>query len=167
MVYDNYTPLPADFENAAWTGDKTYEVKLNNTTYSGANITDTTEYTNPDTTKTKFGAETVNRITDAVNNLVIDMEDVATQSLVYQDYQFTITYAAGTVGTRGVQTSTPCSKDGYMPVATCLVSVGNSTAYIPVAFLSGVTLYCNAYRASTSAVNNSIVTARVLFLKTR
>ena len=167
MVYDNFEPLPADFTNAVWNGDKTYTVKLNNTTYSGATIEDTTDYLNEDLMTIRFGAETVNRITDAVNNLVIDMEDVATQSLVYQDYQFTITYAAGTVGTRGVQTSTPCSKDGYMPVATCLVSVGNSTAYIPVAFLSGTTLYCNAYRASTSAVNNSVVTARVLFLKTR
>lgn len=168
MVYDNYTPLPADFTNALWSGEKTYTVKLGGTTYSGANITDTTNYLNDDLERIRFGAETVNRITDAVNNLVIDMEDVATQSLVYEDYRFTITYSSGSsLGERAFQGSTACSKDGYVPVSVCLVSVGNSGAYNPVCFLSGTTLYCNAYRATTAAVNSSVVTARVLFLKTR
>lgn len=167
-IYDNWTPIDADFEDALWSGNKQYRVVMDGSTYDEVNITDMTQYTNVEIEKTRFGADTVNKVADAINNLVIDMQEVATESLVYQDYRFTITYSSGsTLGERAFQGSTTCTMEGYMPVAVCLVSVGNSLAYNPLCFLSGTQLYCNAYRASTSAVSGSIVTARVLFLKTR
>lgn len=167
-IYDDWRPLSTDREDAHWTGEKQYEIVLDGGVAHEATITDMTEYTNTDMTLTRLGAAMVNDMADAINNIVIDLQDVATESLVYEDYRFTITYAAGTnLGERAGQFSTACSKEGYVPVAAFPVSVGNSTAYNPTVFLSGTTLYCNAYRASTSAVSGSVVTARVLFLKTR
>jgi len=83
----------------------------------------------------------------------------------YQTFNFTVTFSAGTIGSRGYQGSEDASLEGYTPIGVSVVSVGASGSYIPVAFLSGTTVYFNAYRATTSAVNGSLVTARVIYRK--
>lgn len=85
--------------------------------------------------------------------------------IAYQTFNFTVGFSAGTVGTRGYQGNTDASLDGYTPIGVSVISVGASASYIPVAFLSGNTLYFNAYRATASAVSNSACTARVIYRK--
>lgn len=91
---------------------------------------------------------------------------VSNLGLTYEDYEFTVTYAAGTVGTRGAQYSTSCSQTGKTAVAATIFYIGNSTNTHPLTFLNraGTTLYLNAYRASTSAVSNMAVMVRVFYI---
>lgn len=83
----------------------------------------------------------------------------------YQTFNFSVTYSGGTVGTRGYQSSADAALDGYTPIGVSAVSVGASGSYIPVAFLSGNTVYFNAYRCTTSAVSSSACTVRVIYRK--
>lgn len=83
----------------------------------------------------------------------------------YQTFNFSVTYSGGTVGTRGYHSSADAALDGYTPIGVSAVSVGNSGSYIPVAFLSGNTVYFNAYRCTTSAVSSSACTVRVIYRK--
>ena len=91
----------------------------------------------------------------------------STAALVTEAYTFPVSYSGGTVGTRGYQGSETITKSGYTPIAATITYVGASASYIPVAFLggSGATLYCNAYRCTTSAVSNSNITVTVVYAK--
>ena len=80
----------------------------------------------------------------------------------------TVSWSAGTVGTRAVQVSKNISKTGYTPVAVSITYVSSSTAFLPVAFFSSdrATLYLNFYRADASAHSDVAgMTALVLYQK--
>lgn len=76
----------------------------------------------------------------------------------------TISFAAGTIGTRGYQTSWTASAIGGNPIATQLISVTASNEYMPMAFIDGTTAYLNAYRATASAVSNRNVTVQITYV---
>jgi hypothetical protein len=67
----------------------------------------------------------------------------------------TVSFSAGTIGTRGFQTSWTASQIGGTPVLAQITEVVASNEYHPFAFISGTTVYLNAYRATTSAVSSS------------
>ncbi len=84
--------------------------------------------------------------------------------VTYKDFTFTVTYSAGTVGTRGAQLSQDPALAGYTPVSATVFQL-NSGAMLPLAMLTNNLLYLNAYRATTGAVSNSSVTVRVAYIK--
>ena len=84
--------------------------------------------------------------------------------VTYKDFPFTVTYSAGTVGTRGAQLSQDPALTGYKPVSATVFQL-NSGAMLPLALLTNDILYLNAYRATTGAVSNSSVTVRVAYVK--
>ena len=121
---------------------------------------------------------TANEISNGINNLSISGDfyaggDVNASNILknggnyvgYQTFDFTVAYSGGTIGTRGFQSSADAALDGYTPIGVSLVSVGASGSYVPIVFLSGTTLYMNAYRCTTSAVSSSACTARVIYRK--
>ena len=68
----------------------------------------------------------------------------------------TVSWSAGTVGTRATQISTNISKTGYIPIACSVCYASSSTAFMPITFFSNdlSTLYMNFYRADASAHSN-------------
>ena len=76
----------------------------------------------------------------------------------------TISFSAGTIGTRGFQTSWNSSSIGGTPRFAQITHVANSANYLPVAFLEGTTVYLNAYRCTTSSVSNSTVDVTIYYL---
>lgn len=113
-----------------------------------------------------------------INGTVYDIKDAVARAgggsssdaaLVSESYTFPISYSAGTIGTRGYQGSETITKAGYTPISVLITYVGASNSYIPVAFLGAnstdTLLYCNAYRCTTSAVNNSSITVKVVYAK--
>lgn len=121
---------------------------------------------------------TANEISNGINNLSISGDfyaggDVNASNILkngrnyigYQTFDFTVAYSGGTIGTRGFQSSADAALDGYTPIGVSLMSVGASGSYVPIVFLSGTTLYMNAYRCTTSAVSSSACTARVIYRK--
>lgn len=121
---------------------------------------------------------TANEISNGINNLSISGDfyaggDVNASNILknggnyvgYQTFNFTVAYSGGTIGTRGFQSSADAALDGYTPIGVSLMSVGASGSYVPIVFLSGTTLYMNAYRCTTSAVSSSACTARVIYRK--
>lgn len=121
---------------------------------------------------------TANEISNGINNLSISGDfyaggDVNASNILkngrnyigYQTFNFTVAYSGGTIGTRGFQSSADAALDGYTPIGVSLMSVGASGSYVPIVFLSGTTLYMNAYRCTTSSVSSSACTARVIYRK--
>lgn len=121
---------------------------------------------------------TANEISNGINNLSISGDfyaggDVNASNILkngrnyigYQTFKFTVAYSGGTIGTRGFQSSADAALDGYTPIGVSLMSVGASGSYVPIVFLSGTTLYMNAYRCTTSSVSSSACTARVIYRK--
>lgn len=88
-------------------------------------------------------------------------------SFVTQDYTFSGTYTAGTIGTRGWQGSqtiaSPYSE--YTVISVFIIDIGDSSATHPLAFLYSGKVYCNFYRATAAAASSNIVKVRVLFKK--
>lgn len=92
----------------------------------------------------------------------------ATEIIV--DYDFTLSFSAGTIGTRGAQGSVlipyPLSKLKSLSI----IYTDSSNEYIPVAFASGTNsgeefIFCNYYRAVSSASSNKTTTVRAVFSK--
>lgn len=78
--------------------------------------------------------------------------------IIYFDHQFNnIAISAGVIGTRGAQvTAVALPESGkYRLINVFPVYVGNSAEYIVNPFYYDGTIYCNFYRASTSASNAS------------
>lgn len=81
-----------------------------------------------------------------------------------EEYSFTVSYAAGTIGTRGYQSTVALSK---VPKAVSISYIQDSSAINPLAFWTpsggGATLYFNAYRATASAVSSNSVRVTVMY----
>ena len=89
---------------------------------------------------------------------------VTRDSLLSVTKTATISFSAGTIGTRGYQTSWSPSSIGGTPVYAVITHVANSANYLPMAFLEGTTVYFNAYRCTTSAVSNSTVDVTIYYV---
>ena len=90
----------------------------------------------------------------------------STAVIVSEEYTFSFSFDAGTIGTRGYQGSATITKTGYTPISVVTTYVGSSANYMPIPFLGGTnlsTLYCNIYRSTSSAVSNSSVRITVYY----
>lgn len=75
----------------------------------------------------------------------------------------TVSFAAGTIGTRGFQTSWPSGNIGGTPLYVEITHISNSANFHAQAFLEGSTVYLNAYRATTNAVSGSTVDVTIYY----
>ena len=88
------------------------------------------------------------------------------------EYTFSgVSFTAGTIGTRGAQSSKDISSvinDGYQAIATIITSVSSSATFLPVTFIenSQNKLYANFYRCTTSAASDLYMKVRVVYSKT-
>lgn len=90
---------------------------------------------------------------------------MASDGVIYADYSFSVTYSAGTVGTRGYETTADGAKSGYKPISATVI-VGNTYYNFFVARVAdNGTVTLSAYRATTGARSNDAVTVRVAYLK--
>ncbi len=87
--------------------------------------------------------------------------------LTTSDYSGTVTYEAGTVGTRGTAVSLgTATKPGKTLIALILVSATNASNYIVQPYVSGDTVYAGIYRASSAAVTGASITVRAVWAPT-
>lgn len=70
----------------------------------------------------------------------------------------TVSYSAGTIGTRGAQYSWTAADIGGTPLFAVPAYISNSANVLPVCFISSGTLYLNIYRTTASAVSNVSIT---------
>lgn len=78
----------------------------------------------------------------------------------------TVSWTAGTPGTRGAQVSKSISKAGYTPVACSVSYAANTSSFLPMCFFSSdkATLYINFYRADSSSYTSSSDAAKCIVL---
>lgn len=87
--------------------------------------------------------------------------------LVTEDYTGTVTYEAGTVGTRGTAVSLgSANKAGMTLVALILTNATNASNYIVQPYVSSNTVYAGIYRASSAAVTGASITVRAVWAPT-
>lgn len=82
----------------------------------------------------------------------------------YEDYTFSVTYSAGTVGTRGAEYTDSGAKTGYTPVSATVIAGNTYYSSYVARVASGGTVTLSAYRATTGARNNDSVTVRVFYV---
>lgn len=84
--------------------------------------------------------------------------------LVHEDYTGTITYEAGTVGTRALAVSMGmANKTGYKLGALLILSATNASTYFVQPYVSNQTVYAAIYRATTAAVTGASITIRAVW----
>ena len=83
----------------------------------------------------------------------------------YEEYSGTVTYDAGTIGTRALAVNLGSSnKSGMTLAGMVLTSASNASAYSVQLYVSSGTIYAGIYRASTAAVSGAAITVRVTWL---
>ena len=92
-------------------------------------------------------------------------ESMPSDGVIYDDYSFTVSYAAGTVGTRGYESTADGSKTGYKPISATVIT-GNTYYNILIARVADDgTVTLSAFRATTGARTGDAVKVRVAYLK--
>lgn len=106
--------------------------------------------------KVANGGTGADNVDDAKTNLGIPV-------FLFIDEEITVTFSAGTIGTRGQQTviSSPIPT-GYKLLSAVCYYVGSSDKIIPDLFASGSNCYANFYRATADPVSG--LTCRVRFV---
>lgn len=82
----------------------------------------------------------------------------------YEDYTFSVTYSAGTVGTRGAEYTDNGAKTGYIPVSATVIAGNTYYSSFVARVATGGTVTLSAYRSTTSARSNDSVTVRVFYV---
>lgn len=84
--------------------------------------------------------------------------------LTTEEYTGTVTYDAGTVGTRAVAVNLgTATKTGKTLIALTLISATNASNYIVQPYVSSGTVYAGIYRASAAAVSGASITVRAVW----
>ena len=84
--------------------------------------------------------------------------------LVTEDYTGTVTYDAGTIGTRaGAVNLGTALKTGMQLITLAIISASNASAYFVQPYISNNTVYAGIYRATAAAVTGATVTVRVVW----
>ena len=84
--------------------------------------------------------------------------------LVTEDYTGTVTYEAGTIGTRaGAVNMGTAVKEGMKLITLAIISASNASAYFVQPYISNNTVYAGIYRATSAAVTGATVTVRVVW----
>ena len=105
---------------------------------------------------------------DVMQKIVTKVEEFVDSQVFtgYEDHVFeSLSYDAGTPGTRGVQANwTPT----HTPFFATVIGITDSSKFNPLAFINGVAgtnlkVYLNLYRASSDAVSNASVTVRAFY----
>jgi len=85
--------------------------------------------------------------------------------LVYEEYTGSITYDAGTIGTRGVAVNMgSATKTGYKLISLLVTNATNASNYIVQPYVSSGTVYAGIYRASAAAVSGASITVRATWM---
>lgn len=84
---------------------------------------------------------------------------------VTADYTGTVTYDAGTIGTRALAVNLgTADRTGYKLVNAMVISASNASAYSILPYVSGSTIYAGIFRATTGAVSGASITVRVTWI---
>lgn len=112
-------------------------------------------------------ADNLNKIEDGIYDNSIQIEALQNDTVIYQ--AGSMSWSAGTPGTRGQQKAIDIRKPGYEPVSATVSYIADSSAVLPIAFFSSnmETLYVNLYRANTAAYSSSgnAVSVKVYYRK--
>ena len=92
-------------------------------------------------------------------------EPMPGDGIVYDDFDFTVSYSAGTVGTRGYESSAAGAKTGYKPIAATVIAGNTYYNIFNARVADGGTVTLSAFRATTGARSGDAVTVRVAYLK--
>ena len=85
--------------------------------------------------------------------------------LVTEDYTGTVTYEAGTIGSRATAVSLgTAAKNGYKLISLTVISASNASAYNILPYVSSSTVYAGIYRATTAAVSGAAITVRAAWM---
>ena len=97
-----------------------------------------------------------------------EVESIVADEITTGLYTFRGSWSAGAAGSRGDQKSASVTKSGYKVIAVSISYISDSSTAIIVPFMSndGTTLYCNFYRADTSAHSNVETVIKVVYKKT-
>ena len=89
---------------------------------------------------------------------------IAAFGLVYSDYTGTVTYEAGTIGTRATAVNMgTAERNGYRLGGLLIMSATNASAYQIQPYVSSGTVYAAIFRANTGAVTGASITIRVVW----
>lgn len=84
---------------------------------------------------------------------------------VYEDYTGTVTYEAGTIGTRATAVNMGMAeKTGYRLASLLVLSATNASAYHIQPYVSSGTVYAGIFRATAAAVTGAAITIRAVWL---
>lgn len=87
--------------------------------------------------------------------------------LVTEEYTGSVTYEAGTIGTRAVAVNLGTAvKTGMTLVSALLISASSASSYSVQLYVSSGNLYAAIYRATASAVNSAAITVRATWMPT-
>ena len=95
--------------------------------------------------------------------------NIYTDLIQYEDVTVTISYTAGTIGTRGTQVNCGTTlKSGYTYLGAYVLSHVNTTAFSVNLIRNASTenVHLMAYRANGNAVTNASVVVRKVWVKT-
>lgn len=81
----------------------------------------------------------------------------------YVDKTATVSFAAGTIGTRAYTAEWATSAIGGDPIRAEIISVGNSASIIPIVWSESTKVYFRAYRAVSTAVSDLDVKVRIYY----
>ena len=108
---------------------------------------------------------TETKLATAVKNKL----NIYTDLIQYEDVTVTISYEAGTIGTRGTQVNCgTTSKSGYTYLGACVLSHGNTSVFSVNLIRNASTenVHLMVYRANGNAVTSASVVIRKVWVKT-
>lgn len=83
---------------------------------------------------------------------------------VTTDYTGTVTYDAGTIGTRATAVNLgTAERAGYKLVNLLIMSASNASAYHVMPYVSNATVYAGIFRATAAAVSGASITVRAVW----
>lgn len=88
--------------------------------------------------------------------------EILTTKKIYTKTQ-TVSFSAGTIGTRAVQYTISHSTIGGTPICAYVTSISDSSLFFPITFSYGTTFYINIYRCVSSAVSNASIAFKILY----
>ena len=88
--------------------------------------------------------------------------DTIKRNLIAVNHEFTSSLTSGSIGQRCAQLSFTSPYPASKLVGIVITAISDSNGVNPLVFVNGETIYCNFYRASTSAAN-ATVWARMVY----
>lgn len=108
--------------------------------------------------KVANGGTGADNVDDAKTNLGIPV-------FSFIENEITVSFSAGTIGTRGQQSLIATIPAGYKFFSAVCYYVGSSDKFIPVLFTSSSYCYANFYRATADPVSDVICRVRFILIK--